>query len=307
MKVLRTPIERFKDLPDYDFEPHYTIIPDNDGTDLCMHSIDVGPRDADPILLIHGNPTWSYMFRHMIKGLMVTGKRIIAVDLIGHGKSDKPAKRKYYTLERHKEWLIKWLLLNDLHNITLFCHDWGATLGLHLVGKLPNRFDRVAICNSTIPTGIEGEKSKVLRRWLWLMKFFISFPWKFAFLGSFKERKKLTPEEFKAYKAPYPNFRYQAGIVKFPQLITIYPEHPEVSSNLASWDLLCQFDKPVITFFGEKDPVAKLMDADTRLQENVPGCKGQDHQVFSKVGHFAPEEIPDELVHHLIKFMNSTK
>lgn len=306
MKVLRTPDNRFKNLPDYDFEPTYTIIKDNDGTALRVHSVDIGAKDADPILLIHGNPTWSYMYRHMIKGLMKTGKRVIAVDMIGHGKSDKPAKRKYYTLVRHKDWLEKWLLANDLKNITLFCHDWGATLGLHLVGKFPERFDRVAVCNSTIPTGIEAEKSKVLRRWLKIMKYFISFPWKMAFLGSFRGKKQLTKAEFQAYKAPFPNFRYQAGIVKFPQLITIYPNHPEIASNLESWKLLCQFEKPVITLFGDKDPVAKLMDADTRLHENVPGCKGQNHHTFPKVGHFAPEEIPEELTKHLIAFIKSS-
>ncbi len=301
MKILRTPDSQFENLPDYDFEPTYTVITDDDGTDIRIHSVDVGPRDADPILLIHGNPTWSYLYRHMIPLLLHSGRRVIAVDLVGCGRSDKPAKRRYYTLARHKDWLAKWLLANDLKRITLFCHDWGVTLGLDLVASYPERFDRAAVSNSTIPTARESQQNKFLRLWLRMMKLAIGFPWKWAFKGAFRGEKQLADAVYGAYRAPFPRRGYEAGIVKFPQLITIYPDHPELASNLKSWDLLAGFDKPFLTLFGDKDPVSRGFDKE--LQAHIPGCKGQPHRILQGVGHFSPEEAPGELAEHLLALM----
>ena len=305
MKVLRTPDSQFADLPDYDFTPNYTSVTDADGTVLRMHSVDVGPRDADPILLIHGNPTWSYLYRHMIPLLQRSGRRVIAVDLIGCGRSDKPARRKDYTLERHKEWIIQWLLANDLHNITLFCHDWGVTFGLDLVARYPERFARVAISNSTLPTATESQRSQILRLWLRVMKFAVRFPWSWAFKGAFKRTGGIPEAVFRAYRAPFPGFRYEAGIVKFPQLITIYPEHPELASNVESWNLLGDFDKPVITLFGDKDPISRGFEKE--LQAHIPGCAQQDHKILQGVGHFSPEEVPEELAALLLEFIRATE
>ena len=143
MKVLRTPDDRFLGLPDYPWAPNYLTIRDEDGTELRVHYIDEGPRDAEPILLLHGNPTWSYLYRKMIPGLLKTGRRIIAVDLPGTGKSDKPADRADYTLARHYDWASKWFTALGISNVTLFCQDWGGTIGLYLVSRYPERFARV--------------------------------------------------------------------------------------------------------------------------------------------------------------------
>mgnify|MGYP001552331147 CR=1 FL=1 len=304
MKILRTPDSQFENLPDYGFEPTYTTITDDDGTEVRIHSVDVGPRGADPILLIHANPTWSYLYRHMIPILAHSGRRVVAVDLVGCGRSDKPARRKDFTLVRHKQWMSKWLLVNDLHKITLFAHDWGVTFGLDLVAKYPERFERVAISNSTIPTATKSQQNKVLRQWLRVMKFAIGFPWKWAFRSQFRGEKQLSEDLYQAYRAPFPSRRYEAGIVKFPQLITIYPDHPELASNVESWELLGKFDKPVITLFGDKDPISRGFDKE--LQDHIPGCRGQDHKTLRGVRHFSPEEVPEEFANYLLSFISAS-
>ena len=299
MKVLRTPDSQFENLLDYDFPPTYTTIQDVDGTHIRIHSVDVGPKDADPILLMHGNPTWSYLYRHMIKALEKTGRRVIALDLVGCGRSDKPAKRKYYTLARHHDWYCKWLEANNLDNITLVCQDWGGTLGLKLVAKYPERFARVFATNTGLPTGQGG--SKLLKWWLRLMKFAIAFPWN-AFEANFVKTKP-THDEMKAFKAPFPSRKYQAGIVKFPQLIAIFPDNPGVPANREAWAKLASFDKPFLTVFGNKDPVTRKIEK--RLIDHIPGCRKQSHTILDGIGHFSPEEAPDALLEHLIPFLDT--
>ena len=300
MKVLRTPDSQFENLMDYDFPPTYTTIQDVDGTHIRIHSVDVGPKDADPILLMHGNPTWSYLYRHMIKALEKTGRRVIALDLVGCGRSDKPAKRKYYTLARHHDWYCKWLEANNLDNITLVCQDWGGTLGLKLVAKYPERFARVFATNTGLPTGQGG--SKFLKCWLRLMKFAIAFPWKYAFEANFVKTKP-THDEMKAFRAPFPSRKYQAGIVKFPQLIAIFPDNPGVPANREAWAKLASFDKPFLTVFGNKDPVTRKIEK--RLIDHIPGCRKQSHTILDGIGHFSPEEAPDALLEHLIPFLDT--
>lgn len=300
MKVLRTPDSQFENLMDYDFPPTYTTIQDVDGTHIRIHSVDVGPKDADPILLMHGNPTWSYLYRHMIKALEKTGRRVIALDLVGCGRSDKPAKRKYYTLARHHDWYCKWLEANNLDNITLVCQDWGGTLGLKLVAKYPERFARVFATNTGLPTGQGG--SKFLKWWLRLMKFAIAFPWKYAFEANFVKTKP-THDEMKAFKAPFPSRKYQAGIVKFPQLIAIFPNNPGVTANREAWAGLASFDKPFLTVFSNKDPVTRQIEK--HLINHIPGCREQPHTILDGIGHFSPEEAPEALLEHLIPFLDT--
>ena len=300
MKVLRTPDSQFENLLDYDFPPTYTTIQDVDGTHIRIHSVDVGPKDADPILLMHGNPTWSYLYRHMIKALEKTGRRVIALDLVGCGRSDKPAKRKYYTLARHHDWYCKWLEANNLDNITLVCQDWGGTLGLKLVAKYPERFARVFATNTGLPTGQGG--SKFLKWWLRLMKFAIAFPWKYAFEANFVKTKP-THNEMKAFRAPFPSRKYQAGIVKFPQLIAIFPNNPGVTANREAWAGLASFDKPFLTVFSNKDPVTRQIEK--HLINHIPGCREQPHTILNGIGHFSPEEAPEALLEHLIPFLDT--
>jgi haloalkane dehalogenase len=296
MKMLRTPDERFSNLPGFPYPPHYLTIRDEDGTELRVAYIDEGPRDADPILLMHGNPTWSYLYRKMIPGLLKTGRRVIAIDLPGTGRSDKPAERSDYTLARHYDWASKWFTTLNLNNVTLFCQDWGGTIGLFLVSKYPDRFARVVASNTGMPTG-EGE-SDFMKMWVGMMAVATEFPWPMLETGMVT---KLSQEELAAYRAPYPTSAYEYCLITWPSLITVQPDNPGLPLNLAAWESLQKFDKPFLTLFGELDPVGRGWEK--RAQEKIPGAKGQDHQIIANAHHFIQEDAADELVARIARFL----
>lgn len=296
MKILRTPDSQFENLPDYDFAPHYTTIHDEDGTPIRIHHIDEGPRDAQPILLMHGNPSWSYLHRKMIRPLVQTGRRVIAVDLVGLGRSDKPSEKSDYTLARHYDWMAQWLKGMDLNHITLYCQDWGGTIGLYLVSLFPERFDRVMISNSFIPLG-EGE-NEFMRMWTGMMKDATTFPWEVFAQGV---ARPISNAELMAYQAPFPSPEYQAGIVKFPMLIAVQTDNPGAPLNRAAWERLKTFNKPFVTVFGGLDPVSGGLDL--RMQKSIPGAAGQDHCTIPHAHHFIQEDAPEILVERLTRFL----
>lgn len=296
MNVLRTPDARFANLPGFHYAPNYLDIRDADGTALRIHYVDEGPKSAPPILLMHGNPTWSYLYRRMIPGLLATGRRVIAVDLVGCGRSDKPAARADYTLARHYDWMGQWLKAMDLRNITLFCQDWGGTIGLYLVAENPERFDRVVAANTGLPIG-EGE-SEFMKMWVGMMEAATAFPWPLLDQGM---ERKLTEAEQAAYYAPFPSPDYEWGLISFPSLIAVQPDNPGVPLNLAAWEKLGRFEKPFLTLFGELDPVARGWEA--RAQAHIPGAKGLPHKIIPKAGHFIQEDAPDQLVAAVTAFL----
>lgn len=297
MKVLRTPDGRFANLPGFAFAPHYLTIRDEDGTELRVAYIDEGPREAEPILLMHGNPTWSYLYRKMIPGLLATGRRVIAVDLPGTGRSDKPAERGDYTLARHYDWASKWFTALNLANVTLFCQDWGGTIGLYLVSKYPERFARVVASNTGMPTG-DGE-SDFMKMWVGMMAVATQFPWPMLESGMVT---KLSEAEIAAYRAPYPTSDYEYCLITWPSLITVQPNNPGLPLNVAAWERLQKFDKPFLTLFGELDPVGRGWER--RAQAFIPGAKGQDHQIIANAHHFIQEDAADELVRRITAFLD---
>jgi len=297
MKVLRTPDDRFGNLPGFPYAPHYLTIHDEDGTALRVAYIDEGPRDAEPILLMHGNPTWSYLYRKMIPGLLATGRRVIAIDLPGTGRSDKPADRSDYTLARHYDWASKWFTALNLVDVTLFCQDWGGTIGLYLVSKYPERFARVVASNTGMPTG-EGE-SDFMKMWVGMMAVATQFPWPMLESGMVT---KLSEAEVAAYRAPYPASDYEYCLITWPSLITVQPDNPGLTLNVAAWERLQKFEKPFLTLFGELDPVGRGWE--TRAQKFIPGAKGQDHQIIPNAHHFIQEDVADELVRRITKFLD---
>jgi len=289
MEVLRTPDERFADLADYPFAPHYLSVADADGTDLRIHYVDEGPRDAAPILLMHGEPSWSYLYRKFVPDLVARGHRVIAPDLIGFGKSDKPAARSDYTYERHVAWMSDWLAALDLTDITLFCQDWGGLIGLRLVAAFPDRFARLVVSNTGLPVGTGS--SEGFDAWLAFSQNVPQFPVGFIVNGG--TSRDLTAAEIAAYDAPFPEESYKEGARQFPILVPITPNHASVAENRAAWAVLEMFGRPVLTAFGDKDAVTK--GGERAFIERVPGARGQPHRIIAGGGHFIQEDAPEEL------------
>lgn len=292
MKVLRTPDERFEGLKDYAFAPHYQTV----GDGLRLAYVDEGPRDAAPVLLMHGEPSWSYLYRHMIPRL--SGKhRVLAPDLIGFGRSDKLADKADYSYEKHVTWMSDWLTALDLKDITLFCQDWGGLIGLRLVAAFPERFARVIVANTGLPTG--SGMSEGFNRWLEISQSMPQFPaGAFVNMGS---GRTLSDEEIAAYDAPYPDESYKVMARIFPTFVPITPGHPSVAENIAAWKVLEAFDKPFLTAFSDGDPVTR--GGERAFQERVAGAKGQPHVIIEGGGHFLQEDKPAELADLIDRFI----
>ena len=301
MEVLRTPDERFANLVDYDFAPHYREIEAADGTALRFHFVDEGPVDAAPVLLLHGNPSWSYLHRHMIRGLVARGHRVIALDLMGMGRSDKPTQRSDYTMAAHIDWMSQWLVGEDLTDITLYCQDWGGLTGLHLLPLHPERFAGVIASNTGLPTG-EGA-NKFMRQWLEFSQSVDELP--IGALIDSGTTRALTADEQAAYLAPFPDGSYQTSALHFPTLIPVQPDNPGVPICVATWEFLTTWTKPFLTVFGSEDAVSFKPGAHLKFQRKVPGAAGQPHRVIEGANHFIQEDAPDELVEIIDSFARS--
>ena len=290
MQVLRTPDNRFENLPDWNFAPHYADITDAaTGQELRMAYVDEGPRDGRTVLLLHGEPSWSYLYRHLIPALVAAGHRVLAPDLIGFGRSDKPADRADYTYERHVAWLSQWFTGLGVQDVTLFCQDWGGLLGLRLVAAYPERFAGVVVANTGLPIG--AGFSEGFTQWLAFSQSTPDLP-----IGRIVDggtARALSADEVAAYDAPFPDATYKAGACQFPTLVPITPEHGSVEENKAAWAVLTQFDKPFVTAFSDADPITA--GGDRVFQKLVPGAKGQPHVTLSGA-HFLQEDCPDDIV-----------
>lgn len=289
MLLLRTPDARFAGLADYAFEPHYSEVGEPDGDKVRIHTVDEGPRDAAPVLLMHGEPSWSYLYRHMVAKLAAQGHRVVAPDLVGFGRSDKPASQDNYSYERHVAWMGEWLAKSGLADITLFCQDWGGLIGLRLVAASPDRFARVIVANTGLPVGTGW--SEGFTRWLEFSQSVPQFPAGGILKGGCV--RELSAAEIAAYDAPFPDERYKAGARCFPRLVPVTPEHASVAENKAAWQALERFDKPFLTAFSDSDAVTK--DGEVVFQKRVPGAKGQPHRNIKNAGHFLQEDASSEL------------
>jgi haloalkane dehalogenase len=301
--VLRTPDERFENLKDYPFEPHYLEVDSAIGK-LRMHYLDVGPRDADPVLLLHGEPSWSYLYRKMIPTLVAAGHRVIAPDLIGFGRSDKPVKRTDHSYPFHVDWMTQFVTRLDLKNITLFCQDWGSLIGLRVVTDAPDRFARVVAGNAALPAG-QGDDGLIIGgqwnrpdpaaklKWGegftdWLRYSQTVPELDCGFILQIATVRKLTKAEQDAYRAPFPDERYVAGPRVMPTLV-----RSQMASNREAWKILAKFDKPFLTTFSDSDPVTS--GGEKAFQKRVPGAKGQPHTIIQRAGHFLQEDAPEQL------------
>jgi haloalkane dehalogenase len=300
MQILRTPEARFAALPEFPFAPSYTEISDTKGAMLRVAAIDEGPRKAAPVLLLHGEPTWSFLYRKIAMRLLRAGHRVLAPDLIGFGRSDKPAAREDYTFERHVQWMRNWVIANDLSRITLFCQDWGGLIGLRLVAAMPQRFARVVAANTGLPTGAGA--SPAFEAWLQFSQTVPEFPTGQIVNGG--TLRELTQAEKDAYDAPYPDESYKAGARAFPALVPLKPEMASVAENKAAWKVLEAFDKPFLTAFSDQDPITRGGDA--VMQARIPGARGQAHVTVKNAGHFLQEDQPEEIADLIDAFVKQT-
>jgi haloalkane dehalogenase len=299
VKTLRTPEERFKDLEGFAFEPHYAGIPDGAGGELRVHCVDEGPRGSEVVLLMHGEPSWCYLYRRMIPILRGAGLRVVAPDLVGFGRSDKPAAAGDYTYARHVEWMQAWLARVGLERITLVCQDWGGLIGLRLVADDPDRFCRVVAANTGLPTG-DRPVSEAFLKW---RRFSVeTADFDVGAIVAMGCRKPLAEGAEAAYNAPFPDDRYKAGARIFPSLVPIAADDPAAPANRRAWEALSRFAKPFLTAFSDADPITA--GGERIFQRMVPGARGQPHATIKGGGHFLQEDCGEELAGVVVDFIS---
>lgn len=304
MHALRTPDERFADLPDFPFQPNYVEVAAGDGDDtrLRVHYLDEGPRDGEVVLLLHGEPSWSFLYRSLIPILVAAGKRCVAPDLIGFGRSDKPTETADYSYARHVEWMREALFDHlDLSAITLVCQDWGGLIGLRLLAEHEQRFARVVVANTGLPTG-DTALTDAFAAWQKFSQTAPQFPIGAIVAGGC--RTPLPPQVIAGYDAPFPDESYKAGARIFPTLVPTSPDDPAAPANRRAWERLSRLRIPVLTAFSDED---KITAGGYRVfQDKVPGAAGQAHTTIVGGGHFLQEDRGPQLATVVLDFIAAT-
>ena len=298
MSVLRTPDKCFEKLVQFPFEPHYKEIQDVDLGALRIHYVDEGPRDAPVILCLHGEPSWSYLYRKMIPLFAATGFRAVVPDLVGFGRSDKPSQRSDYSYKKHVQWMKDWIDEVGLRDITMLGQDWGGLIGLRLLAENPDLFARFSLSNTFLPTGDQGT-SEAFERWRKFSQENEEFD-----TGSIVNlfgRGKLSGEEVEAYRAPFPSDEYKAGARQFPLLVPTDPDDPASEDNRRAWQVLMQWNKPALMCFSDSDPITG--GGDRAFLKRVPGTKDQPH-ITLKGHHFIQEEDGETWAHAVVDWIS---
>lgn len=297
MEILRTPDEHFANLPSYPFAPHYVEV-----NSVRIHYVDEGPERAEPILMLHGEPSWSYLYRKMVPVIMRAGYRAVVPDLVGFGRSDKPTERTDYTYQRHIDWIRGLLEALNLTRITLVCQDWGGLIGLRLAAEQEDRFARIVAANTFLPTG-DTPPGKAFLAW---QEYSQTTP-RFHAGGIVRGGcvTELSAEVIAAYNAPFPDDRYLAGARQFPLLVPTTPNDPASEPNRKAWAVLQRWQKPFLTAFSDSDAITR--GADRFLQSAIPGAQGQPHTTIVGAGHFLQEDKGAELAQVVVDFVLHTK
>lgn len=329
MEFVRTPEERFADLKDYPFEPHYVEIDAGDGAPLRVHYLDEGQGEL--LFCLHGQPSWSYLYRKMIPLLVEAGYRVVAPDLVGFGKSDKPIHRADYTYDGHVAWLTRVVEALDLRDMTLVCQDWGSLLGLRVVAEHPDRFTRVVLSNGGLPDGfgVPEEAAPAMRKMLAETPVLSAVDMKAKFDDPPRDRpafmywvrycdahpdfhpadvmalmlRDCDEEERRAWGAPFPSSESMAGARQFPSLVPIIPDDPVIPANRTAWKVFESFDKPFLTAFASSDPITK--GGEKRFIESVPGARGQKHEIIADAGHFIQDDAAQAFTRAIVDFVRA--
>ncbi|MEI6453181.1 MAG: haloalkane dehalogenase [Actinomycetes bacterium] len=305
MKITRTPDERFVGLPDFAFEAHYAEVPSGDGGVLRVHYLDEGPSDAAPILLLHGEPSWCFLYRHMIPELLAAGHRVIAPDLVGFGKSDKPTDPALFSYAAHVAWMQALIFdVLNLQDITLFGQDWGGLIGLRLLTAEPDRFSRVVIGNTGLPAGSDETKlAEGFLAWREYARTVEVFdPGVIVNLGCLSELDEAT---IAAYNAPFHDAGSLAAARIFPTLVPASASDPAHEDQLRAWEVLRSFEKPFLCAFSDSDPVT--VGTDKKFRREVPGAKDQEHCTIVGAGHFLQEDQGPQLAKVINHFIEVTR
>ncbi|MBT4905068.1 MAG: haloalkane dehalogenase [Flavobacteriaceae bacterium] len=297
MKILRTPKSAFENLKGFPFKENYHTLADA----LRIHYLDEGNKKHPVVLLLHGEPSWSYLYRSMIPKLVAAGLRVVAPDLVGFGKSDKPAEQADYTYAKHIDWMQEVVDHLELKNINIFIQDWGGLIGLRLLTANPDNFSSVVAANTMLPTGSVSPP----RAFLDWQNFAATSP-KFdvATVLQRATTTTLSDDIMAAYNAPFPTEEHKAGARVFPALVPTTENDPESDNNKKAWGILTQWTKPFLCLFSDQDPITK--GGDQVFQKLVPGTKDQDHQTISG-GHFLQENSGPEIVALMVQFYAKNK
>ncbi len=297
MEFLRTPDEFFANLPEYNFAPHYLEL-----MGLRMHYLDEAGTSGETVLLLHGEPSWCYLYRKMIPILTAAGHRAIAPDLFGFGRSDKPIDKTDYSYQFHVDAITEFVKQLNLTNITLFGQDWGGLIGLRVAAENQEKFSRIVAANTFLPTG-DRKPSDAFLNW---REYSQSVP-DFRAGGIVKGAVVNKPAEdvVKAYNAPFPDETYKAGARAFPMLVPITPDNPASEANRRAWEVLKRWTKPFLCAFSDSDPVTR--GGDQVFQKLIPGAQGQPHKTITDAGHFLQEDKGEELAAVMVDFIARTK
>jgi haloalkane dehalogenase len=302
VKTLRTPEESFAELPDFPYEPRYADVPDGEGGTLRMAYVEAGPADGPVVLCLHGEPSWSFLYRTMLPVLAGAGLRAVAPDMVGFGRSDKPTEIADHSYARQLEWLRGLVCdILGLRGVTLVGQDWGGLLGLRLAAEHADRFDRIVAANTGLPTGDQPMPP------IW---------WQFReTVGRAPEldiarliqsgcRTRLRPEVLAGYAAPFPDESYKAGPRAMPLLVPTAPDDPETPANRAAWAALTASPTPMLVAFSDGDPITAGMAP--ILKSTMAGAQDRNHPVIPDAGHFLQEDAGPTLAQHIVDFIAAT-
>lgn len=284
MTILQTPEERFKNIPDFPYQPQYLEVEDSDLGQLRLAYVDEGSKDAPVILCMHGEPSWSYLYRKMIPVFLDAGYRVIAPDLIGFGRSDKPADRNAYTYSKHVAWMSSWFKALELDEVTLVAQDWGGLIGLRMVAEMPDRFARVSLSNTGLPMGDIEDVTDFIN-WRDFSQADEAFD--AGLIVNWFDKGVLSEAEKNAYRAPFPSEEYKAGARQFPLIVPISPDQTGADDNREAAEVLRRWEKPMLLCFSDGDPITKPWEK--FFIEEVPGTKGQPHITLHGL-HFIQEQ-----------------
>lgn len=318
--AVRTDDRHFDNLPDFPFPPHYVDVTNPyDEESLRLHYIDEGPKDAPVVLMVHGEPAWSFLYRKLIPVFAEAGLRAIAVDQIGFGRSDKPTRPSHYSFENHIEWVRQAVVALDLQDITLVCQDWGGPVGMGVFAREQQRFSRICAGNTMLHTAeaelagriewaahAEGDLDARVSTFLldWRQASTRAPNFEASPSIPFATARGVSDAVAMAYDAPFPSEWHKAGMRQYPVLIPVTPTDEGAAINRATWDALRSFDRPFLTLFGDSDPPTRGWDEIFR--ERIPGANGQPHQTLERAGHFWQEDCGAEAAAMIVNWIRAT-